>query len=339
MHEEHQIIKVMPKVEIHLHLEGAFTFEFLYSLIDKYGGDPKVTDPADLKKMFEFKNFSHFLDLWFWKNQFFKGPEDFEKCSYTTLKQLSNQNVIYAEVFYSPWDFVSNGLSVEEITEAILSGIHKAEVEYPIKCNLIADIIRDFDDAQAVERVKQVLPFKNKGVIAIGLGGSEQKYPPELFNDAFEYAKREGLHCVVHAGEASGPQSIWQALNTLNAERIGHGVRAIEDARLVNFLNDNQIPLEVCVISNIKTKVFSSFKKHPVKKLYDAGLKISINSDDPAMFDTTITKEFLLLFEIFHFTLSDIRKLTDNAIDSCFLSENEKRSLNTQVQNFWQYTL
>ena len=329
------LITKMPKIELHLHLEGAFTLEFLFGLIEKYGGDRSIENPDELKEKFVFRDFEHFLDLWFWKNKFFREAEDFEKCAFSTLKNLSNQNVIYAELFYSPWDFVSNGISVEKITEAILCGIKKAQDEFPITCNLIADIIRDHDHNKAVERVRQIIPYKGKGIVGIGLGGSEHMYPAGLFKDAFEVAAQSGFRLTAHAGEAAGPESIWETISQLNVERIGHGVRAIEDPALVDYLRDQQIPLEICVSSNLKTNIFSSIEMHPIKSFLDNGLRVTINSDDPTMFGANITDEFLHLYNKIHVSFDEIQQLTINAIQSAFISDESKIGLKQKIELFW----
>ncbi|MGD9489620.1 MAG: adenosine deaminase [Calditrichaceae bacterium] len=332
----HEIIKDMPKVELHLHLEGAFTFEFLLSLIEKYGGDPSVKTIDDLKNKFVFTDFAHFIELWYWKNRFFRRPVDFEESAYHTLKNLSEQNVIYSEVFFSPWDFASDNLSVEEITEATIAGVKKAEADFPIKCGLIADIVRDYGSENAVDRVKQMIPFRDSGVIGIGLGGSEQKYPPQAFAAAFQYAGKHGFHLTAHAGEAAGPESVRSAMDDLAAERIGHGVRAIEDPALIEDLKQKRIPLEICVNSNLKTKVYPSPTSHPVKKLYDRGLVVTINSDDPAMFGCTITDEFLLLYDKIGFRLPSFKKLTENAIRSSFLPKSTKLLYLERIHGYWE---
>lgn len=325
--ESRHFIEIMPKIELHLHLEGAFNFEFLFHLIEKYGGDPSVSSSADLQKKFVFRDFPHFIELWFWKNQFFKSPADFEESTYHTIKDLAGQNVIYAEVFYSPWDFVINNLTVEEITEATLSGIRKAENEFPIRCNLIADIVRDYGAEGAIKRLDQITPFRDSGVIGIGLGGSEQKFPAQEFSEVFREAQRRGFHLTAHAGEASGPGSVWAAIKHLGVERIGHGVRAIEDPGLIEYLKTEQIPLEVCVTSNIKTRVFDSLSAHPLPVLSEKGLFVTINSDDPAMFGSTLTDELLLLHEKMDFSLPVLRNLMENALNATFLNKSEKDRL------------
>lgn len=328
--------KNIPKIELHLHLEGAFTLEFLFTLIQKYGGDPSVKTVQDLQKKFIFKDFPHFIETWFWKNQFFKSPDDFEQSTYFTLKNLHHQNVIYAEVFYSPWDFVQFGLQVKAITEATLAGMQRAKNDFGIRCQLIADLCRDYGAEAAINRFKQILPYRDKGVIGIGLGGSEQKFPPGAFENVYNLAKETGFHRVAHAGEAAGPESIWGAIQKLGIERIGHGVRAIEDSSLVDYLVDTQIPLEVCMTSNIKTAVFPSLDLHPIRKFIKKGAFVTINSDDPTMFGATIFDEFLLLHDKLGFSIDAIKQLALNAANACFLNSQEKDLLQKEILNFFE---
>jgi adenosine deaminase len=323
----------MPKVEIHLHLEGAFTFNFLFEQIQKYGGDPEIEDIADLHKKFIFKDFNHFIETWFWKNKFYRTAEDFEESTYQTIKNLSLQNVIYAEVFFSPWDFALSGLKAESIAEATISGIRRAEEDFPIKCNLIADIVRDHGAESSLYRLDQITPYLGKGVIGIGLGGNESAFPAELFKEVFKEAKKRGFRRTAHAGEAAAPESIWHALLDLKVERIGHGVRAIEDPVLVDYLIKNQIPLEICITSNLKTKVFSSLKEHPFDILFRKGAKVTINSDDPPMFGSNITDELLLLHEQLNYSIHDLLTLGRNAIEVSFMEEEEKKAFIETLQN------
>jgi len=331
-----EFIKTMPKVELHLHLEGAFTFEFLLSLIDKYGGDWSIQNISDLKKKFIFNDFPHFIETWFWKNQFFREPEDFEQSTYFTLENLHRQNVVYAEVFYSPWDFVQFGLPVEAITEATLSGIRRAEIDFGINCKLIADLCRDYGADKAIDRFSQIIRYRDNGLIGIGLGGSEQKFPPGPFENVYKLAKEKGFHRVAHAGEAAGAESVWEAVQQLNVERIGHGVRAIEDLKLVEYLREKRIALEICVTSNLKTAVFPSNEAHPIKQFFNDGLLITINSDDPTMFGATITDEYVLLYEKLDFTPGSIKELTINAVNASFLPVSEKRTFIDRINEFWQ---
>ncbi|UCE05719.1 MAG: adenosine deaminase [bacterium] len=331
-----ETIKTMPKIELHLHLEGAFTFEFLFELIQKYGGDPSVKTIYDLEKKFIFKDFPHFIETWFWKNQFFKSPDDFEQSTYFTLKNLHKQNVIYAEVFFSPWDFVQFGLQVEAITEATLCGIQRAKNDFGIRCQLIADLCRDYGAEKAIDRFSQIIPYRDKGLIGIGLGGSEHDFPPDPFEKVYKFAKEKGFHRVAHAGEAAGAESVWGAIQQLNVERIGHGVRAIEDPTLIEYLKEKQIPLEICVTSNLKTAIFPSPETHPIKQFFDNGLLVTVNSDDPTMFGATITDEYVLLYKTLDFTTESLKKLTINAVKASFLSDSEKQIITNRTDEFWQ---
>ena len=328
------VIQKMPKAEIHLHLEGAFSFEFLFDQIQKYGGEPEIKSIADLQNKFVFKDFNHFIETWFWKNKFFRTAEDFEESTYQTIRNLSLQNVIYSEVFFSPWDFASDGFKIEAIADATISGIRKAEKDFGIKCNLIADIVRDHGAEFSLHRLDQISPYLGKGVIGIGLGGNERAFPPQLFKEVFIEAKKRGFRTTVHAGEAAAPESIWHALLDLKAERIGHGVRAIEDPLLVEYLIKNQIPLEICITSNLKTKVFGSLKEHPFDILFRKGAKVTVNSDDPSMFGADLTDELLLLHEQLGYSIKDLLTIEKNAIEVSFLEEKEKKIFIDRLERF-----
>jgi len=317
----------MPKVELHLHLEGAFTFEYLFGLVQKYGGDPEVNSIDDLKKKFVFTDFQNFIKAWFWKNKFFRRPEDFEESVYQTIADLSKQKIIYAETFFSPWDFASSGLRMEEITEATISGMQRAVSDFPIRCNLVADIVRDHGAETAMQRLDQLMPYLHNGVTGVGLGGNERDFPAVLFKDVFIEAKKRGFRTAVHAGEAAGPESVWSAIKDLYAERIGHGVRAVEDPALMDYLKTNKIPLEVCITSNLQTKVFNTLEEHPFDRMYKEGFMVTVNSDDPPMFGANLTDEFALLYNKMNYTLEDFFTLARNAINSSFAEETEKEGL------------
>jgi adenosine deaminase len=326
----------MPKAEIHLHLEGAFTFDFLLKLIQKYGGDAEINSIEDLKKKFVFKDFSHFIQTWLWKNKFYHKPEDFEESTYQTIKNLSLQNVIYTEVFFSPWDFVPNGMKVEDITEATISGIRRAEREFLTKCTLIADIVRNYGAETSIQRLDQITPYLNKGIIGIGLGGSEKEFPPVFFKDVFKEARQRGFRTTVHAGEAAGVESVWSAILDLQAERIGHGVRAVEDPKLIDYLLEKQIPLEVCITSNLKTKVFQTLEEHPFDYMFKKGLNVTVNSDDPPMFGADITDELMLLHEKLNYSINDIVALTKKAIEAGFIENAEKKMYSKIIDNYFK---
>ncbi|MFW9916973.1 MAG: adenosine deaminase [Candidatus Thorarchaeota archaeon] len=334
-----KVIAAMPKTELHLHLEGAIPLKTLFQLIETQGGDPTINSIDDLKKKLVYTDFAHFIELWVWKNTFIKEEQDFEEITYQILRELNNQNVKYLEAYYSPGDYIRQGLTTSGITEAIITGKKRAYRDFGIQCDLIIDLVRDHGPEIGMQRVEEVTPFLGKGVIGIGIGGSEQEFPADPYEPIYKEAKRRGFRLTAHAGEAAGPASIWAAIQKLECERIGHGVRAEEDPQLVAFLKESQIPLELCVISNVKTRVCKSVESHPIKQYYEEGLMVTVNSDDPTMFNTSLTHEYEILAQNLKFSIQDIRQLTLNGIAASFMSEEEKETMKIQFDREWQQLL
>ncbi|MBU1633212.1 adenosine deaminase [bacterium] len=331
----HQYIEKMPKVELHVHLDGAFVLDFLFDLVQKYGGDPEIKSITDLQNWFVFRDFPHFIETWFWKNRFFREPVDFEESAYQTLQEFSRQNIVYLEAIFSPWDYKESGVNPTDIARANQNAVKRAQSDFNIHCRLMVDITRDHGHEHAMDRLDEITPFLGEEIIGIGLGGSEQRFPAHLFKDVFIEAKRRGFHCVAHAGEVVGPESVWSAIKDLETERIGHGVRAVEDPELVEYLRIEQIPLEVCIVSNIKTGVYSSFNEHPFAELFHKGLLVTVNSDDPTMFGSSLADEYSVLYQNMNLTLPEIRHVQINAVESSFAPMDEKRKIKDLINRFW----
>ena len=327
-------IKKMPKIKLHLHLEGAIPLETLFRFI-KREKNTSIKNLEDLKKKFTFKDFPHFLKTWSWKNNFIKYEEDFEEITYEVLKSLSRQNVIYLEAFYSPGDFLHHGLTSQGITENIIKGKERAYKDFGIKCELIVDLIIDHGHETGLRRVKELTPYLGKGLIGIGLGGSENFCSAEPFEYVYKEAKKRGFRLTAHAGEATDAKSIWTVIKKLGVERIGHGIKAIEDSALMTFLKEKQLPLEICPVSNLKTGVTPSIERHPVRDFFDRGLMVTINSDDPEMFNTSITKEYMVLAKHLNFSIEEIKKLSINSIYASFMSNREKTSMENVFMKKW----
>lgn len=319
----------LPKVELHLHLEGAIPYNCLWDLVDKYGGDPSVPDRQALERRFVYRDFPHFLETWRWKNGFLRAYEDFEHLAQAVARDLARQNVRYAEVFYSPPDFFYHGLKTQRLTEAIRSGLDKVA---ETKIALIADLVRDSSPAAATITLEQVNEVQDQGVIGIGIGGAEQLHPPEPFGEVYARARRLGLHTTAHAGEAAGAESMWGAIRALQVERIGHGTRAAEDPALIEYLSEHQIPLEMCPLSNVRTRVVPTLQEHPVRRYYDQGLAITVNTDDPRMFGNSLAEEYRLLVEQLGFTRDEIRDLVLQGIRASWLAEGEKERLESEFR-------
>ena len=324
MAETQSWYEAVPKVELHLHLEGAIPYDALWQLVQKYGGTTLVPDRDALKARFQFRDFPHFIETWIWKNQFLREYEDFTFIAEAVARDLAAQNIRYAEVFYSPPDFHRQGLQTQRITEAVRRGLQRVPA---IEIALVADLVRDFGPARAAATLAQVNEAREFGVVGVGIGGSEQGYPPELFEAVFAEARQLGFHTSAHAGEAAGPESIWGAIRRLHVERIGHGTRAEEDERLLEYLATNRIPVEMCPLSNVRTGVVRTYDDHPVRRYYDRGVLLCINTDDPKMFGNSLAEEYRLLTERMGFERDEIRRVILQGIEMSWMAEDRKKEM------------
>jgi len=316
----------LPKVELHLHLEGAIPIPALWELIQKYGGDSRVPDENALREYFRFRDFPHFLELWIWKNQFLQEYEDFTFFSAGVAESLKAENIQYAEAFFSPGRFKQEGFDTARMLESVRAGLDSVS---GVEVALIPDLVRDLGPEYASGVLDEISELRSLGVIGVGLGGSEHTHPPELYTDVYRRARDMGLHATAHAGEAAGAESVWGAINSLEVERIGHGIRAIEDADLMRHLAETRLPIEMCPLSNVATRVVESVAVHPIRKFLDRGLMVTVNSDDPAMFGNSLSQDFMALMTELSFTPAEVRTLILNGIWSSWLDPDQKRALET----------
>ncbi len=321
-----EIVQALPKVELHVHLEGTVQPETLFDLAHRNGMNLPVQSLSELRAWYTFRNFDHFVEIFSTLCACLQTPDDFARIVYEYGQAMARQNIRYAEVTWSPTQH--SHLSFTAILDGVNEGRRRAEQDFGVRMAWIPDIVRCFPDTAA-----QVVAWLTSpealagGVVALGLGGPEVGFPPELFTEAFARARSAGLHSNPHAGETVGPESIWGALRALGAERIGHGVRAIEDPALVDHLATQQIPLEVNPTSNICLGVYRSYTEHPLRALVEAGLCVTINSDDPALFNTTLSQEYLHAMQDCGLNLEQLVTVARNAIRASYLPENEKALL------------
>jgi adenosine deaminase len=321
----------IPKVEIHLHLEGAIPYKTLWEILQKYGGHKKIPTAEALKQKFQrYKDFTHFLELWRWKNSLLREYEDFTFIAQSVAEELARQNIRYTEIFFSPASFARRGLETQPLTEAIRRGLSRVE---GVKVALVADLVRDYGPETASVTLAQIQEVRDLGVIGVTIGGSEHRFPPEPFASVFEEARLLGFYTSAHAGENAGSKSIWGVLNHLKVDRIGHGIRAEEDPNLLQYLASSGIPLEICPISNVRLGVVDSIECHPVRRFYDQGIVITINTDDPAMFNCTLAQELQILHEKMGFTQEDIQNLIIQAIKVSWMPPSEKECYITSFKN------
>lgn len=314
----------VPKVELHLHLEGAIPHEALWQLMQKYGGDSTCPDQQALQKRFVYRDFPHFIETWAWQTRFLREYEDFTFIAEAVARDLARQHIRYVEAFFSPSDFERHGLTIQGITAAIRQGLDRVP---DVEVMLVGDLIRDGGPQKAALRLAAMHEVREHGVIGIGIGGSEQLFPPEPFAPVYEEARRLGFHTSAHAGEAAGAASIWGAVRALQVDRIGHGTRALEDESLVDYLAAQCIPIELCPLSNVRTGVVPSFEQHPVRRYFERGLVLSINTDDPKMFNNSLAEEYRLLVERQGFMCDEIRALILQGIESSWLAPERKRQM------------
>jgi aminodeoxyfutalosine deaminase len=318
----------LPKVELHVHLEGSMRPAVLLELARRNGIELPAQDEAGLKRWFRFTDFEHFVQVYLACSRSLRSPEDFQLLVLDFLTEQAYQNVVYTEAHFTVSTHLANGVDGGEVLAALAEAIAEGERRHGVTLRLIPDIVRNVGVAPADRTLEWALAGRDRGVVAaLGLSGSERLYPNEPFREHFAAAKREGLHRVAHAGEHAGPESIRSSLQVCDAERIGHGVRAIEDPALVEELRAAQIPLEVCPTSNLCLGVAPDLASHPFDRLYRSGLALSVNSDDPAFFNTNLTLEYLRLHQTFGYSPAELGGFSLAALRQSFLPEPARLEL------------
>ncbi len=327
-------LRAMPKAEIHIHIEGATDAEIFYHMAQRNQVELSADSLEEWKSFFEFRDFPHFIQVYTAAVQCLQTPEDYALMIERFYKRQAEENIRYTEAFLSA-SFLTQKFEAQEILDAIAAGRRAGEANHHCQVNLIPDIAREIPDSQ--HRVLEfVIKGKERGLfIGLGVGGLEIGYPPELFTETYAEAHRQGLRIVAHAGEAAGAESIWGAVNTLKAERIGHGIRCLDDPNLVEILRQRQIPLEVSPQSNYCLGIIAQDQPHPIRKMVNARLFCTVNSDDPAMFSTSLTSEYLTLAEQ-GFSWEELWQLNLNTLEATFLDEAEKDKYRIEWEKFAQ---
>jgi len=316
-------IHALPKAELHLHLEGAIAPQTLRELRERHG---RPSTLAEAESLYQYRDFSGFLMAFKTLTEDLETPEDYELVAYRLMEQLKSQNVLHAEVYVSVGVCLWRKLDFGAIFEGLERGRARGQADFGLSLLWIFDAVRQFGPEAALEVFELAARYRDRNVVAIGIGGDEQKGPPELFREAYASAARRGLRLTCHAGESAGPESIWGALN-LGAERIGHGLTAGQDAELIEELAVRQIPLEISLTSNLRTGCCPEIAQHPIRRYFDQGLMLTLNSDDPQMFQTTLNREYELAQGEFGFSDEHLRELARNSFEASFLPAEEKVAL------------
>jgi aminodeoxyfutalosine deaminase len=310
----------LPKAELHLHLEGTVDPPTLLELRAQHGKDSTL---AEVQQLYQYDNFNGFLMAFKTVTDDLQTPADFELITYHLMQKLKADNVLHAEVYVSVGVCLWRKQDFAAIFEGMERGRERGERDFGISLQWIFDAVRQFGPDPAQRVAELAVHYKDQNVVGFGIGGDELKAPPELFRDVYAYAADHGLRLTAHAGENAGPESIWGALN-LRAERIGHGLTAWQDQELIEELSQRQVPVEICLTNNLRTGCCSSLAEHPVRSYFDQGIMITLNTDDPAMFGTSLTREYQLAQEKFGFTDEHLRELARNSFEASFLPAEEK---------------
>jgi len=327
------VIRGIPKVELHLHIEGTLEPELMFELEQRNQIALPYHSVEEVRRAYDFRDLQSFLDIYYQGARVLREERDFFDLTRAYLERVHGQNVRHVEIFFDPQAHATEGVPFETVITGIQRALADGKSRLGISSGLIMCFLRDRSADEAMETLAEALPFKGQ-IVGVGLDSAEVGNPPEKFLDVFSRAREEGFRVVAHAGEEGPPEYIWQAVDQLGAERIDHGVRAVEDKRLVERLRKDQIPLTVCPLSNVKLRVFDKLEDHNLKELLDLGIQATVNSDDPSYFGGYIGENFLEVADALHLTRDHIERLVRNSIDASFADTARKKELHKEVDDY-----
>ena len=327
------LIAGLPKAELHLHIEGSLEPELAFALARRNGVRLPYPSVDALRAAYAFTNLQSFLDIYYQGMSVLLHEQDFYDLAWAYLEKAKRQNVVHTEIFFDPQGHTSRGVAISTVINGLSRALADAETQLGITSKLILCFLRDLDEDDALRTFDAALPFREK-IAGVGLDSSEVGHPPRKFERVFRRAREHGFHAVAHAGEEGPPEYVWEALDVLGVERIDHGVRSLEDPALVRRLRDDRIPLTVCPLSNVKLRVFETLDKHPLRRMLDAGLVATVNSDDPAYFGGYIEENFRKASGALDLGKRELSELARNALRGSFLAEEVKRDLLDRLEWF-----
>jgi aminodeoxyfutalosine deaminase len=323
----------LPKAELHVHHVGSASPRIVSELAARHPGTVP-SDLDELREFYVFRDFGHFIEVYLAVVDLLREPQDIRLLTYEVASDMAAQNIRYAELTLTPWTSVQTGIPIEAFVEAVEDARVAAERDHGIRLRWIFDIPGESGLRAAQDTLGYALEHGPHTLVGFGLGGPEVGVDRPQFADVFARARAAGLHSVPHAGETTGPQTVWDALRDLGAERIGHGTSSVQDPDLVAYLVEQRIPLEVCPTSNIATRAVDRLANHPIREMYDAGITVTVNSDDPPMFGTTLNTEYEIAAELLDLDESGIVRLARNAVQASYMSAPEKASLIAEIDAY-----
>jgi len=330
-----ELIQKLPKTDLHVHLDGSVRLETIIDLAKEHDIKLPTMDVAELRKLIvcgkHTKSLEDYLQGFHIVNLVLQNKEGLRRAAYELAEDAARENVRYMEVRYSPILHTDGGLKLTEISQAVIDGLKKGERDFGIQTGVIICGIRNMDPTTSLKLAELAIAFKNKGVIAFDLAGGEYNHPAKDHKEAFDLALKNNLNITIHAGEAYGPESIHQALHYCGTHRIGHGTRLVEDGDLLNYVNDHRIPLEICIKSNLHTKAVPNIESHPIDFYIDYGLRVTINTDNRTISDTTVTDEYMLAIDKLGLSYETVKNVILNGFKSAFIPYKERARLINQT--------
>lgn len=324
----------LPKLELHLHLEGSLEPELMFDLAKRNHIDLPFHSVEEIRGAYQFSNLQDFLDIYYQGARVLQQEQDFYDLTWAYLEKCKQQNVVHVEPFFDPQTHTDRGVSFETVITGITRALKDGEQKLDISSHLIMCFLRHLNESDAFETLQQARPFLDN-IIAVGLDSSEQGNPPEKFSRVFEKARELGLLTVAHAGEEGPAEYVWTALKDLKVSRIDHGVRSIDDQALMQYLAENRIPLTVCPLSNTRLCVFDDMSQHNILQMLEQGVCVTVNSDDPAYFGGYLTENFIALADSLQMTQDQARRLVENSIEASFASQARKKEILALLASTW----
>lgn len=326
-------IDALPKVELHVHLVGSASVPTVLELARRYPDGPVPADERELRAFYEFRDFPHFAEVYEAVSGLVRTPEDVGTLVFGVARDLAAQNVRYVELTVTPYTHQRAGMPMPAVTEALDHAVREARERLGVRVAYIFDIPGEFGAEGARGTLEHALSHPPEALVGFGIGGIEQMRTPhrDAFRDAFAAARAAGLRSLPHAGEMTGPETIWEAIEGLGAERIGHGTSCVRDPRLIAHLRETQLPLEVCPTSNLRTGQVPDLAAHPMPRMLEEGLFVTLNSDDPPMFDTTLTGEYRVAAEVFGLGPAELAALVRNAVAASSLGAADRKAITDDI--------
>ncbi|MEU7000736.1 adenosine deaminase [Nonomuraea sp. NPDC046570] len=326
-------INALPKVELHVHLVGSASVPTVLELSRRHPGSGVPTSEEELRAFYAFRDFPHFARVYKAVNSLVREPEDIHTLVVGLARDLAGQGARYVELQVTPYAHQVVGLPMRAVTEALDLAARQSAEQYGVRMAYIFDIPGEYGAEAATVTLEHALQEPPATLVGFGLGGIEQARPAhrDAFRDAFTAARAAGLHSVPHGGEMSGPETVWEVVEGLGAERIGHGISCLADPRLVDHLRETQLPLDVCPTSNVRTGQVARIEDHPLPRLLEEGLFVTLNSDDPPMFATTLSQEYRVAAHVFGLGQAELAGLARNAVRASYLEEEAKQGLLAEI--------